>query len=308
MEIQQLRHLLAAAQHGCLIKAAGASNITQSGISRSIGALEARLGVPLLVRKAKGVELTPYGETVVRRAKVIVNQVSRSLDEVRSLKSGLTGAVNIGITQNYGLYLMPALLAQLHAKRPQMCFDVVTGGFLELLERVTTGTVDLAFGLLGTFETTDELVVERLREHHSRTFARVQNPLASAKHITAEDLANAPWATLRGEGFQRNFMSFFDRSGQRPPLQVVKTDSIELIRSFVLNSDALTVLPPDVFKDEIDAGAVAILDCEAPAEITQLGLMFRAGGFISPQVELVAEQIRKMVARASNVAKTAARR
>ena len=209
MEIQQLKHLIAAAQHGCLIRAAEASHITQSGLSRSISTLESRLGLPLLIRKAKGVELTPYGEMLVHRAKVIVNEVARSLEEVHGLESGRTGTVNIGITQNYGFYLMPALLADLHAERPHMCFDVVTGGFLDLKEMVTTGAIDVGFGLLGSFETTDDLIVERLKEHHSRVFARTGHPLARKSNIGAPTLAGAQWATLRGEGFQRNFVNFF---------------------------------------------------------------------------------------------------
>lgn len=297
MEFQQLRHLLAAAEHGCLIKAAQASNITQSGLSRSISSLESRLGVPLLNRNAKGVELTLYGQTLVQRAKVIVNEVSRSLSEVRDLESGEIGLAQIGITQNYGLYLMPSLLARLQVDRPGMRFEVVTGGFLDLVEKVTTGAVDVAFGLLGSFPTTDRLVVERLKEHHSRAFARVQHPLATRKGLTASDLAQARWATLRGEGFQRNFAAFFDQHGQRTPVQVLKTDSIELIRSFVMTSDTLTVLPSDVFRKEIDEGIIVVLDCEAPAEVTQLGLVFRAGAFISPQVELISERIRELVLR-----------
>jgi DNA-binding transcriptional LysR family regulator len=234
---------------------------------------------------------------LIPRAKVIVNEVTRSLNELRELETGQTGVVNIGITQNYGLYLVPPLLAELQTERPGMRFDVVTGGFLDLVEKVTTGKIDVAFGLLGSFETTDDLVVERLKEHHSRAIARARHPLACMRQISAAELARARWATLRGEGFQRNFARFFEQSGLRTPVQVLKTDSIELIRSFVVNTDTLTVLPPDVFKREIDDGTVVFLDSEAPAEITQLGLIFRAGGFISPRVQLVADRIRTIVAR-----------
>ena len=69
MEIQQLRHLIAAVENRNLLKAADKAYISQSGLSRSLKSLEHRLGVPLLVRGPKGVEPTMYGLAVIRRAK-----------------------------------------------------------------------------------------------------------------------------------------------------------------------------------------------------------------------------------------------
>ena len=295
MEIQQLRHLIAAVQHGNLLKAAEASNITQSGLSRSISMLENRLGVLLLNRSTKGVEPTAYGRSVIKRAQVILNEVSRSLDEVRAIEQGRVGSVSLGITQNYALYLVPGLLAELHRERPQLRFSVVTGGFMELIEKVRAGDVDLMFGLLGRFDESADLDVTLLRDHYSRVIARSGHPLLGQAEVTLHDLSAACWATLIGEGFQRGFTTFFDVRGYRVPEQALRTDSIHLIRRFVRSSDALTVLPPNVVSDEIDDGSLAILPCETPAEATQLALILRAGSLVTPQIKLVAERIASSV-------------
>lgn len=295
MEFQQLKHLLAVAKHGSLMKAAEASHISQSGLSRSIAGLEARVGVPLLVRKASGIEFTVYGESILQRATRILNEVARCRDEVRALESGSAGLIRLGITQNYALYLMPAMLAELRAERPGLVLDVVTGGFMDLVEMVVEGSVDMAFGLLGPIQPTDELVVERLREHHSRVISRSVHPLARAGSVSLDDLSAARWATLRSHGFQKNFADFFQTGGVKKPIQVLTTDSIELMRRFVLDSDVLTVLPADAVLADIDAGRLVILPCEVPGEITQLGLMFRAGSYVAPQVTLVADRIRAAV-------------
>jgi DNA-binding transcriptional LysR family regulator len=76
--------------------------------------------------------------------------------------------------------------------------------------------------------------------------ASAAHPLAAATDVTVERLAAARWATLAGEGFQRNFINFFTRRGQPLPAQSLMTDSIELIRRTVLATDMLTVLPPDM--------------------------------------------------------------
>ncbi len=297
MEIQQLRHLLAATQHGNLVKAAEASNITQSGLSRSITSLEQRLGVPLLNRTAKGVTPTVFGLSVLRRAELILNEVERSLEEIRAIEEGRFGELRLGITQNYALYLMPTLLAEFQQAHPDLRLRVLTGGFMELVEMVASNKLDLAFGLIGPIEESGDLIIEPLRDHYSRVIASSAHPLATATEVTPHDLAAARWANLAGEGFQRNFVNFFDMRGFRLPSQTLMTDSIDLIRRFVLSANVLTVLPADVVKTEIDDGRMVILPCDTPAEITQLGLIFRAGSLITPQVRLITERIRAAVVR-----------
>jgi DNA-binding transcriptional LysR family regulator len=83
--------------------------------------------------------------------------------------------------------------------------------------------------------------------------------------------------------------------GFRPPAQILTTDSIDLIRRFVLSANVLTILPANVVEDEIDRGRMVILSCDTPAEITQLGLIFRAGSLVTPQVRLLTERIRAAV-------------
>ena len=89
MEIQQLRHLLAAFDNKNLLRASEKSFISQSGLSRSIKNLEHRLGVLMLTRCPKGVEPTIYGLTALRRARIILNEVARSIEEVKALEANM---------------------------------------------------------------------------------------------------------------------------------------------------------------------------------------------------------------------------
>jgi DNA-binding transcriptional LysR family regulator len=297
MEIQQLKHLRAAVQHGNLVKAAEASNITQSGLSRSITSLEQRLGVPLLHRTAKGVTPTVFGLSVLRHANLILTEVDRSIEELRAIEEGRIGELRLGITQNYAHYLIPTLLFEFQRDYPDIRLRVRTGGFLELVKMVSTNLLDLVFGLIGPVEESGDLIVKPLRDHYSRVVTSVEHTLAKASEVTPHDLAAARWAILDGEGFQRNFVNFFDMRGFRPPAQILTTDSIDLIRRFVLSANVLTILPANVVEDEIDRGRMVILSCDTPAEITQLGLIFRAGSLVTPQVRLITERIRAAVVR-----------
>jgi DNA-binding transcriptional LysR family regulator len=297
MESQQLKHLVAAVHCGNLVKAADECNISQSGLSRSIKSLEDRLGVPLLTRKPKGVEPTVFGRSFVERAKLILNEIDRSVQELKSLSVAEKGEAVFGVTQNYGFYFIPAVLAQLSQTHPGVRTQVVTGGFLDLVAELKAGAIDFAFGLLGRIDESAEITVEPLRDHHSRVVARAGHPLAMKnEEVTPTELAAASWATLSGEGFQRTFCDYFFSLGLPTPVQALRTDSIALIRETLASTDFLAVLPPHIVCREVQAGELAILDCEAPAEQTEVGLIFRNDSLITPQAKQVVGLIRKAVA------------
>ncbi len=292
MEIQQLRHLLAAVETGNLLKAADKSCISQSGLSRSIKSLETRLGVPLLIRGPKGVEPTIYGLSVLRRAKVILNEVSKSLDEVQAIEQARVGEVKLGITQNYAGYLVPELIAQIHKERPGIRFNIVADGFVELLELVKTEAIDFAFGLIGQIHRNDGIVIEPLRAHRSRVFCGRQHMLAAPGTATLEDLHGAHWAMLNSEGVQRGFALFFESRGMSVPPQIIKTNNVDLIRHMIDDSDLLTVLPIEVVDQEVKAGKIVALECETPVAQTRVGLFYREDGLLTPQAELVIDHFR----------------
>ena len=296
MEIQQLRHLMAAVEHRNLLKAAEYTFISQSGLSRSIRSLEHRLGVPLLIRGPKGVEPTVYGASVLRRAKVILNEVAKSIEEVRAIEQGRVGEVTFGITPNYATYLVPQLLAELHRDRPSLKVTVITDGFVELIERVKTESIDFAFGLIGQVRRSDGIVIEAIRAHRARVMAGATHPLAQSGTVTREDLAAAEWAMLHGEGVQRSFGQFFEARGLPVPAQVLRSNSISLVRQMVKDSNVLSILPEEVVHADIVAGEIVPLECETPVEQTRVGLFFREGGLLTPQAQLVIERFRRAAA------------
>lgn len=291
MEFQQLRHLIAAVEHQNLAKAAEECNISQSGLSRSISSLEARLGVPLLVRSPRGVEPTPFGKVILERARLIIGEVQRASDEVRAMAGGRVGAVNFGITQNFALYSLHSIVVEMLNERPNLQFNINTGGFMEVIQQVRNGTIDFAFGLLANVPPMEDLTIEVLRDHYSRVIARSSHPLSGVSDVTMEQLVRERWVTLNGTGFQKNFIAHFSQLGE--PLQVVKTDSIDLIKRIVQETDVLTVLPADTVKDELANGSLVIIDCEAPAEATLVCLVYRKDGIQTPQMKLMLDRLRR---------------
>jgi len=285
VEIQQLRHLIAAVKHRSFAKAAEEANITQPGISRSIRSLEVRLGVPLLERGAGGIEPTVFGLTVLRRAQVILNEVSRTKDELRALELANVGELTFAVSQNFAHYFLPKVLAKLHQRHPLVRYNVVTAGTLEVIDQVRDASVDFSFGLVGTVAESEGLHFEYLKQHRSAIACRAQHPLASKEVITPSDLAQAAWITVSSSGFQRSFRNFFLSRGLVPPQPSIATNSLALIRRTLAEADLLTAIPRDIVQHEVETGQLAFLNSQALANYTRIGFVTRVDCFVTPQMK-----------------------
>lgn len=293
MEFQQLRHLIAAAESGNLLKASQICCISQSGLSRSIKQLEDRLGVQLLIRGPRGVEPTESGIAVINRARVILNEVARAGEDVRDIVDGRIGEVRLGITQNFTRYLVPDLLAHIRNERPNLAFDVRADGFHELVEAVKAEAIEFGFGVIGQLGRTEGIVIEELSSHGSRVMCAANHPLAKAGKASLEDLHQAQWAMLGTEGVQRPFQIFFESRGLTPPCQSLKATSVEFIRQWLETGQFLTVLPAPAMQKELDSGRFVVLDCQGPFSVLRVGLFYRSRGLLSQQARIVIEAFRK---------------
>src|SRR3712207_5224314 len=87
VEFRQLRYFLAVAEEGRFSRAANRLHIAAPSLSQQIRALERDLRVTLFDRTPRGAELTPAGRVLVERARVILAEVDRARQDVRSAGS-----------------------------------------------------------------------------------------------------------------------------------------------------------------------------------------------------------------------------
>src|SRR5512141_1770237 len=84
MELRQLRYFVAVAEQGNISQAAKRIYLTQPALSRQIKLLEDEIGQCLLERQAHSIRLTPAGETLLREARVLLQQAEQMIERVRA--------------------------------------------------------------------------------------------------------------------------------------------------------------------------------------------------------------------------------
>lgn len=193
MKFNQLRDFVAVAEAGSLRGAARALGLAQPAITRSIQELEHQLGAQLFIRGARGVRLTPAGETFHIRARNILEEVRRSREEVMQIQGESEGSLVIGLSIAGHMGVLQRVLRQFIDRYPRIHLRIIEG-FLPTLEgNLLNGSMDFYIGPVPDEEVATDLHAEKLFDNERLVIARPGHSLANAK--TLAELAEADWLT-----------------------------------------------------------------------------------------------------------------
>ncbi|GAA0716695.1 LysR substrate-binding domain-containing protein [Dokdonella soli] len=146
MTLTQLRYLIAIADSGLNITlAAERVHATQPGISKQLKQLEDELGFQLFARKGKSLDaITPAGSQVIERARVIQAEAANIRALAANLRNEAQGELRIATTHTQARFALPAPIAALKRRYPQVSVHLQPGGDAEILELLARGQGDLA--------------------------------------------------------------------------------------------------------------------------------------------------------------------
>src|ERR671916_752496 len=123
-DFRGLRYFVAVAEELHFTRAAERMYIAQPALSEQIKRLEGELGVELLRRTTRRVELTAAGEEFLARARRILQEADEALAEATRAARGETGSIRVATGATAGLELVPEVLRTFRAERPQVRVDL----------------------------------------------------------------------------------------------------------------------------------------------------------------------------------------
>src|SRR5919198_1087291 len=164
MELRQLRYFAAVAGHGNFTRAAEELHLAQSALSQQVRRLERELGVELLLRTTRRVELTEAGEIALTRATRVLSEVDALRSELDELSGLLRGRLVVGGMLPAGGIDLPALLLRFSRLHPGVDVQLREGTASEMVERLRGDEIDAAIAMIEPSEIPDFLVGERLGE------------------------------------------------------------------------------------------------------------------------------------------------
>ncbi|MEV6163318.1 hydrogen peroxide-inducible genes activator [Streptomyces sp. NPDC052052] len=141
--LSQLRAFAAVAEHLHFRDAAAAIGMSQPALSGAVSALEEVLGVQLIERTTRKVLLSPAGERLAVRARVVLEAVAELMEEAEAVRAPFTGVLRLGVIPTVAPYLLPTVLRLVHELYPELDLQVHEEQTSSLLEGLAAGRLDL---------------------------------------------------------------------------------------------------------------------------------------------------------------------
>ncbi|HET7139360.1 MAG TPA: LysR substrate-binding domain-containing protein, partial [Arthrobacter sp.] len=124
METRHLKYFIAVAEERHFGRAAAKLHMAQPPLSQQIRQLEEQLGTPLLVRTTRKVELTPAGQVLLDRGRVVLRELEVLESDVRQVGEGATGVLRVGFTGTATYRLMPVIVQAARRSLPGLRITV----------------------------------------------------------------------------------------------------------------------------------------------------------------------------------------
>lgn len=145
MELRQLSYFVAVAEELHFGRAASRVCIAQPALSCQIQALEKELGVRLLERSTRKVELTRAGEVFYDRSVRILSDVGQSAEVARSVAGKAARVIRIGTVYPATIGVLPAFLARIGRKYPDVELHISSGSTSDIIRGLEHGQINLGF-------------------------------------------------------------------------------------------------------------------------------------------------------------------
>jgi len=195
--LRQLRAFVALTQTGSFTDAAARLHVTQSALSGLIKELEQTLGVQVVNRSTRKVELAEVGREFYPLAARLLQDLDGALVTIADMKALKRGLVRIAAPQLMSASVLPEVIAGFKREYPDIEIRLLDCMVENVLPKVHSGEVDFAVG--PERESSADIEAKTLFEIPFVVVFRADHPLNKKKRVTWDDALRYPVVALKGE-------------------------------------------------------------------------------------------------------------
>lgn len=250
---------LCAVEEGSLSAAAERLDLRQPTISIQVQSLEEYIGAKLLVRKGKGMGLTPEGEVVVRKGRELLNYLERLEGDMLQEIAGMKSQIRIGAGPIMTDHLLPHVVAQFRTDYPDMDVMVEPNETEEIIKGILDLTYDIGF--LGYPIENSKLILEEWASNELILIVSPQHKFASRSSLDPKELIGQKfiWRTQVS-----GIKMFVKEQLQMAKIDIAIEDAYEMPSTIALVNSVqaglgISVMPRYAVQYAIDLGMIRTL-------------------------------------------------
>jgi len=288
LKVRHLELLIALNDLGGLGRVAEHLHVTQPAVSKTLAAMEEGMGMALFERTPRGLVATDTGECLVRHARAVLGELRDARHNVHAILGGRMVRTSIGILPAAATSIMPAFIAVLESRAPQVMISVREGSAERLLTRLRTGGIDFAVSFLPEKQPDSHLAMDRLLDDGIVAVVRSGHPLEQRQSPAWTDLMDYPLVLPPQSTFTRSMIdAFWEQRGVSLPPRQVESLSIMTNVGILQTTDSVALFLSSVAQHFAALGLLSILPLDFRPIRIRLGLLWRTDRELSRAHELV---------------------
>lgn len=272
MELRHLRYFVAITEHGSISQAARAVHIAQPALTKQMRDLEEELGVVLLERRSRGIDLTPAGRQFLADAVRILDEAAAAKERAVRVNNGQMGSLSVAITVLHALLpIFSQILRAFRLSQPGVSISLRQMLSGPQIEGIRSGKLDA--GLLFFRPTNDEslegttIYQEPLALAVPRDSALANNPPKRLRELGGKEFIWFPRSV--SPDYHDQLIYSFRKAGFTPRVTQEGTDNGSIL-GLVAAGLGCTILPATARLNAPDSVVflqVEDLDIQLPLEL-----------------------------------------
>ncbi|KVD03381.1 LysR family transcriptional regulator [Burkholderia ubonensis] len=296
MKYHQLKAFVTVADEGSIRAAARRLNVSPAALTKAVKELEHALGVSLVVRTARGVQLTGFGQQLQVRARLIVAEMQRARDDIEQAQGATTGSVAAAITPAAAVTILPDAFRAFRRRFPVARVSVIEGFPGVALPRLHDGSLDFAVAVVVPELLAAEFDHAELYASRSLIVARNGHPLASATSLA--ELVDADWLMNPSpESSTQALFNCFVAHGLPVPSRIVECPSFGLAHSLMMGSDLLASMPEQLLDADWVRDRLVVLPIRDRLPAVSVQVVTRRDSPLTPAASMLLDCLRDSARR-----------
>lgn len=280
-----LQYFVTVCEEGSIARAAERQALVASALSKRISALEADLGITLLVRRRSGIEPTPAGQALLVGARSLLQQHQRLRAELAEFGQGVQGSIRVLASASALAEQLPDDVAGFLDQHPRLRVSLDEAISMEITRAVLEGGADL--GVLWDQGDLSGLSVAPYRSDHLCLAMAPQHPLARRNALRLADVLDEPMVGVISAGRLGRLLDQQAALLGRALVYRLQVSSLDTACRIVSAGLGLAILPREAVAPHAGAGQLALVPLDEAWAQRRFVIVSREGAALSGSVKLL---------------------
>jgi DNA-binding transcriptional LysR family regulator len=247
--------------------------VSQSAASQYLHETERLLGVQLLDRSTRPIELTEAGRLYYEFCRDVLRRREEFEESLDKLKGRVQGTVRVAAIYSVGLSDMSRLELELSRRMPEAELLVEYLRPEKVYDAVLTDQADL--GLVSYPESNREIAAIPWREEKMMVAAAPSHPLAARETLDLADLAQQNFVAFDDELRVGREVKRYIRDNGAQLNVVMHFDNIQTMKEAVVLGSSISIMPVRVLRNDIEQGRLVAIPIKGCTLVRPLGIIHR---------------------------------